>query len=78
MVTPVAGGLAVTMLSRPGGGAGGVWSRAWSAFISPCSGSLRCWSVAGLAALDLTARGPCGLGCEIPWGISASAAPRFF
>ena len=33
--------------------------------------------MAGLAALDLTARGPCGLGCEAAWGVGASAAPWF-
>ena len=33
--------------------------------------------MAGFAALDLTARGPCGFGCEAVWGVGASAAPWF-
>ena len=33
--------------------------------------------MAGLAALDLTAKGPCGLGCEAVWGSGASAAHLF-
>ena len=67
-MAPFVSGLAAAMLSSPVAGAGGVCSREWIASISPCSGARPCRSAAGLAALDLTARGPRNFGRELVGG----------